>query len=345
MKQFMVMTFCILVLQGCAISSPHVRNGFGPWEAWQPTGLGPSYFNLFPSKNGEIELWFGANVNDADAVIGLVGSTLSDLERLPPKFDATIVSGYDRHLKEQPSRTTPIISRTSATRLKNGSYVVLTNIGPSYRGGASELYPALFISPNGKVGTWKHIGAPKGEPQQWLDEARLHGRKIRCEGGSIIELPDGKLRMYTRGYGVGLALAEADQVEGPWTFLRDDASEIRDLQNGLPGGEWLFPFVMKIGDHGYLLTGGNTWPPTEMWAAYSKDGIHFEVLEAQPSLLPNQIVPSAITMKCLRGYYDFATGKFIAAANVWDEKNQRYALYWSQCSFDLRVFDKLIHDK
>ena len=79
----------------------------------------------------------------------------------------------------------------------------------------------------------------------------------------MVQLPDGRLRMYTQCYGVRLSVAEADSVRGPWVFIKNEAGEIRNVVSGLPGGSWLFPSLQHIKDHGYILTGGNAWPPKE----------------------------------------------------------------------------------
>ena len=312
------------------------------FKPWQEMGLAFSYYSLEyrpqATEKQRFGLWFSANVNGTDSIIELQGPDFSNLNRVPPQFDATIIRKYTEELN---GRKTPIISRSSATRLADGSVVVLASIGPAYNSGKSELYPALFFKAKDSK-KWQHLGAPSGEPQQWLDKERAAKRKIRSDGGSIIQLPDGRLRMYNQCFGARLSIAEAATVHGPWTILKDDQGKAIDARASLPGGAWLFPQVVPIAEHGYILTGGNTWPPTQIWAAVSTDGISFSVPQengqARPMLLPTDVLAGAKSMKSLRLVYDPLGKRLFAVSNPWQAQHRDYPLLWSEAQLDLSVF-------
>lgn len=302
---------------------------------WRPVGLATSYYNPEILQDNQVGLWFNAHFQGHDAVINLVGPDLENLERVAPQFDAQIIKGYDQDLG---SRASPLISRASATRLRDGSVVVLASIGPQYDGGRSELYPALFHSGDGKR-DWQHLGPPGGEAQVWLDEQRAAGKKIRCEGAGIIQLPDGRLRMYQQNLGARLAILEADTVHGPWRFVRNRRGEIHNVLDGLNGG-WLFPHVAGIGEHGFLLTGGNTWPPTEIHAAISNDGIQFRPIDPgnKPSVIfrPSWLDPQAQNVKALRVAWDGEQQRLLTISNPYDGK--AFPLFWTWATVDLSIF-------
>jgi hypothetical protein len=331
------------------IDTPPTAHPF-QWNTWKKTSWNPSYFSVLPGSKQGVTFWFGARINrhGLNAVIRLPGPDLGQLQRQPPAFTADIIQAYDRI-----DEGTPIISRVTAHQLSHGNIVIVSGIGPTYTGGGSELYPALFLSDaSGK--NWQHLGTLNGEPQTWLDQRRRSKKLIRCEGGGLIELPSGKLRLYLQGFGVRLALAEADSLHGPWAFHRDSNGEIVDILAGLPGG-WLFPAVMTCriphksrtkttqtttAELGYFITGANTWPPTQLDAAYSINGIDFQGFD-QPLLLPSDIHPKATSMKALRGLFKPEENTFEAMANIWDPQQRAYVCYHSSSPFNPTWFGRL----
>lgn len=296
----------LLMLAGLA-QAGEPRLVFGDWH---DAGLNVSYFNPVAMPDDSLVLWFCAGLGHHDGVVGLPGPSLRELQRVAPAFDARVVRDYDHH---RPERATPIISRASVLRLANGEHLCLAAIGPTYTGGATELYPALFRSPDGSAGSWQHLGPLAGEPAEWLEVRRAANQRIRCEGGTIAELADGRLRAWLHGYGGRMRVAEADTPEGPWRFVRDDQGEPIDVLAGMSGG-WLFPSVSRVGDQ-WLITGGNAWPPTAIRGALSADGLQFQEL-TEPVLTPAQVVPGSERMKTVR-LTTTSDGVMHAAANVW----------------------------
>jgi len=340
---------------------------FEKWEPWQATRFRVDYPVVLRTNPGDLQLWFSARNDGLDRMIVLSGPHLGDLpdRRARILFGTDLVGGYDRPLN---GLAHPIMTRASAAVLRDGTHVVLAAIGPAYAGG-SELYPALFVSRNGVPGTWRHLGPPAGEPAEWLVKARRLNGQFRIEGGSILELQSGRLRMYIHGfcdprrldallaalpeggpvsparlYAGTVFIAESDAIEGPWRFLRDADGACVDIVNGLaPGCNWLFPNVMRIGEHGYMLTGGDQWPPTGSWAAFSADGIRFRCLAlpggpVPPVLRPSDILPGATAMKVLRGAFNPETGHFDAVATV-GSADGRWQLYHSRAHFNTNVFE------
>lgn len=320
------------------------------WQPWKPTGFRASYFTVLPrTADNAIELWFDARSGDRDVIVGLVGANLADLPRSAPRFDSSLVSGYSRHREGPNPIEFPILSRSGVTRLADGSYLVLTQVGPRYTGGDTELYPMIFASPDGRPGNWRQVGPLKGEPLAWLEQTARNNQRIRCEGGSIIQLPGDRFRLYIQGFGVRLAMAEADKPEGPWTFDRDDEGRIRDQVAHLPeGGQWLFPQVMTIGEHGYLLTGADRWPPTRITAALSTDGRRFRLPPVQdvprPLIRPADIIPESTMIKALRGAYHPETQRFEAVASVWHPEQRTFLLMTSSTRLNPAVFQRLSDD-
>ncbi|TVR16928.1 MAG: hypothetical protein EA401_00835 [Planctomycetota bacterium] len=327
------------LLSTCLLCSAVVAEDAPPdwmsYGAWQPVEISTSYYSLEVLENGQVGLWFNAHFQGHDAVIHLSGPDPSDLERVLPRFNAEIIHDYDQELG---GRDSPIMSRSSATRLNDGSVLVLASIGPAYDGGRSELFPALFYSANGVDG-WRHLGPPAGEAEVWLAEQRRAGKRIRCEGGGIVQLPDGRLRMYNQNLGAPLAVLEADRPEGPWTFVRDEQGEVHNALQGLGGG-WLFPQVSAIGEHGYLLTGGNTWPPTAIVAAVSADGLRFVPPQGaeEPAVIfrPGWLAPDARQAKTLRVAWDEDRQRLLAMSNPLAAG--RWSLFWTWAHLDLTVF-------
>ncbi len=264
---------------------------------WKDLQLPVGYANLERLED-EWRLWFGASFQGGSHMIRLQGKDLGSLKRVPPQFSTALVNDYDRDLdgiKE------PILSRALGCSLKDGTQLVYGGIGPRYTGGGTELFPQLFRKAPG--GKWESLGVPAGDPQAFVAEARRLKATLRCEGGGLLQLPDGRLRLYLHGMcdpaevaehvrGGRVALrsllvAEAEQAEGPWRFVRDEAGKPIDVFAGstLP---WVFPHVQSLGEgKGVLLSGASNWPPKELYAAYSSDGLRFAVpADEQGKALP-----------------------------------------------------------
>ena len=285
------------------------------WQDWERMGLRVSYFNV--EKEGEDWfLWFSAGFAGGDVMVRLPFDRSGVLDRPAPQFNTQIVEGYERDLD---GLDYPILSRAVGKTLADGGAVVYGAIGPRYRGGASELYPALFgRSPEGE---WTHLGVPRGDPEMFLRAAAEAGASVRCEGGGLVRLDNGRWRLYLHGFWEAeadewpvrggrvvaptLLLAEADHLEGPWTYVRDDNGRPVNLLEG-SSVPWIFPHVQRLSDGTFLFTGAAQWPPKKVFAAYSKDGVQF-IYPADEEGLPRplrevgDIVPEGTYIKALRG--------------------------------------------
>lgn len=336
---------------------PGGRHPFHEWRPWQPLQLGVSYFNL-TRDDGNFHLWFNASFEGRDSLIRLEGADLDHLERTPPQFDTRIVKNYDLDLDGLPS---PLLSRASGLRLRDGTELVQGSVGPRYRGGGSELFPALFLRKEDDA--WHHLGPPPGEPEDLLNAIRAHAASVRSEGGGLIELPDGRLRIYLHGLPEhdrfaemisgnrlirhSLLVAESDHPEGPWTFLREQQGERINLYpaDTLP---WLFVHVQPLGDTGYMLTGADQWPPKNIYAAYSTDGLHFvtpadpDTHEPLPLMRARELAPDAQFCKALRGTLLEDAKTFTAIMNISRPRDRgRSMLYFSESAFDADLFHAL----
>ena len=302
----------ILLALALAAAVPGSELRFGGWTRIEADGapLPISYFNLLPPGPDRcLGLWFAAASGAEEVVVGLAGEDLRRLPRAPPRFAASLAA-YDRDLG---GRTSPILSRVSVARLRDGRHVALAMIGPAYRGGASELLPTLFASASGAAGTWRLLGPPAGEPAAEIARRRAGGSTVRSDGGALIELPDGRLRLllhWDDRAGIRLAAMDAAAPEGPWRFVRDARGAIRNLA---PPGTWLFPHVAAV-DGRWLLTGADAWPPTAIHGAWSEDALAFTPV-AQPLLRAGEVAPGATQVKALRVAWDPATRTLHGVAN------------------------------
>ncbi len=373
----------MLLLLLCTLAAAADAAGEAPtpdpnrtWAPWKRMPFDLSYPMVLRTGEKEIQFWFSASNRGMDRTFGFAGPDLGVMKYRSDalRFGADIIRGYDRPLN---GIKHPIISRSSCTILKDGTHIVLAAIGPRYQGG-SELFPALFVSPDGSAGTWKHLGPPPGDPAEWVKKARAIEGRFRVEGGSIIELEDGTLRMYIYGftdpkdlagkkpkpvkkksgkrgkpggvplYNNNIFIAEAPKPEGPWKFRKDVRERCVNITEKLsPDCKWLFPNVMKIGGHGYMLTGVDKWPPSSTWAAVSLDGVKFSLRRGPdgkptgPILVPSMVAPGMDSIKGLRGAFNPANGMFEAVAIVSPEKNPNWHVYHSRILFPLEIFKGL----
>lgn len=333
---------------------------FSGWQNWEPLNLAVSYFNLDVHEESFI-VWFGASVEGNDSVIRLEGPSFADLNRPPPQFDSRIVQGYDLHLD---GLDLPILTRVNGLRMRDGTQIVQGAIGPRYTGGGSELYPAFFIKRPGRE--WIHSGPPSGEPATVLDQVRQLNAQVRSEAGGLIELPDGRLRVYLHGlpdpdkiptairanriHVKTLFVAESDTPEGPWSFLRHPDGTVIDLLANTTES-WTFLHVQPLGDAGYMLTGADAWPPTRVFAAYSRDGLYFISPAHRDSrgLLPlmrmEDVAGDAKFCKALRGALHPDEKTFSAVMNISRPVHRGFSmLYHSQARFHPDTFESLFQN-
>jgi len=172
-------------------------------------------------------------------------------------------------------------------------YVLFGCVTPEYFPGTGSLLPAILVSPDGRPGTWKYLGILQPEPRQ---ESERRARPVWSDGGGIVRLPDGRWRVYLSGYVDGITAAEADRLEGPWTFLRNRRGQIAALtpQQGL------FPAVLRVSDDDWHLWMSHGWPVREISHLWSRDGLAWRPYGRQPEITRARDAGPAI--KCLRAY-------------------------------------------
>lgn len=299
------------------------------WSSWERLDLPISYFNLEKTTEGWF-LWFTASSGGLGSMVKAPLTQAGLTDRPPPQFQTDLVRGYERDLD---GLTAPILSRGIGRTLPDGGALAYGSIGPRYRGGATELFPALFFRPPG--GNWQHFGPPSGDPAAFLEETRHRELIVRAEGGGLILLPDGRYRLYLDGFldaealptairgqrilAPTLLVAEADNPEGPWHYVRQPNGQPLDLRQGSPL-PWLFPHVEQLAGDIFVLTGADAWPPQNIYAAYSRDGLHFvypanENGHPLPLRRARDIHEEALYIKALRGQFA-ESSSFWAMASV-----------------------------
>lgn len=338
---------------------PGGHHPFSGWRNWEQMNLAVSYFNL-EAREESLTLWFGASFGGKDSVIRLDGRSPADLNRPPPQFNSRVVKGYDLPLD---GLDFPLLSRVNGLRIRDGTQLVQGSIGPRYTGGGSELFPALFLKKPG--GDWIHSGPPSGEPEALLNQVRQLNAQVRSEGGGLIELPDGRLRVYLHGlpdpdglpdavpnsrlHVHTLLVAESERPEGPWNFLRNADGSVINLLATVRE-PWTFLHVQPLGDIGFILTGADAWPPTRIFAAYSRDGLHFVSpahtgsLDLLPLMRMEDVAMDAKFCKALRGVLHPNEKTFSAVMNVSRPADRGFSmLYHSQARFQPETFKSLFH--
>ncbi|MCH8474189.1 MAG: hypothetical protein LAT55_03065 [Opitutales bacterium] len=342
MRGGVVLSFLILVViitwvRGDALEEigPMVvvegEHPIGGWQGWEPLDLAVSYFNLTGSSEGDLRLWFSAVASgERNSMIQLPYQDDS-WKRVPPLFDTRLVEGYGRDLD---GLAEPILTRTAGFVGVGGEEIVLGAIGPRYKGGRSELVPWLFRRNPG--GEWESLGLPKGEPQEFIEAAWREGLTVRAEGGGVVELEDGRKRLYLHGLTEPeefadwqrggrlvvprILVAEAENWEGPWVFRRHEDRRLWDIREGstVP---WVFPHVQKVSQERFLLTGASAWPPDRIYAAYSEDGKYFVMPSGSdgsplPLVRKEKILPGARFVKALRGVHLSGKQEFRTVVSV-----------------------------
>ena len=312
------------------------------FDQWQPMNLASSYYSAYidqEAKRGQrLSFWFDANFQGTDSVIHLQGNP-GQLKRVAPAFDAKIITNYEQDLG---GNKHPIISRSSATKLRDGTLVVLAAIDPLT---AVETLNCSrrFLSKNRE----KEMATPRpprGEPSAWLAKMRQQNKKIRSDGGSIIELPDGRLRMYTQPTARVSVWPRQIASMANGSLFAPNPGRLRICARACPAGHGYFPkwspWVMQA-IYSPVVTRG---PPREIWGAVSQDGLNFVVpqhgdnQEQKPLLVPQQLHPNVTSFKALRFAYDAKREKLFAIANPWNAQNAWPPLMWTDARIDLGIF-------
>jgi hypothetical protein len=170
-------------------------------------------------------------------------------------------------------------------------YVLLGCVTAEYLPGTTSLLPAIVVSPDGRPGTWKYLGILRPEPRR---ESERRAHPVWSDGGGIVRLRDGRWRVYLNGYVGGVAAAEADRLEGPWTFLRDDRGQIAVLA----ASDGIFPAVLRVSDDDWHLWISRAWPVREIWHFWSRDGLAWRPYGQQPEIVRGD----GPAIKCVRAY-------------------------------------------
>jgi len=211
-------------------------------------------------------------------------------------------------------------------------YVLFGCVVPEYFPGTVPLLPAIFTSPTGASNTWTYLGILKPEPKEESD--RRGNSPVWSDGGGIVHLSNGRWRAYLDGYNTGISVAEADQLEGPWKFLRGATNELVDVTRrysvDLHGGVG-FPGVLRVSDTEWHLWISDGWPVKAIWHLWSKDGLDWNLYGRQPEITPHSVGDRPI--KCLRAYVE-PDGKHIAGLlsinDKWKNGEETWVCYLSR---------------
>lgn len=206
-------------------------------------------------------------------------------------FSTDLVTNFPS--RSDPSRPAGSVSasRTALYHYPDVGYVCLASVfaGTSYQPGRHPLLPVILSSPTGEPGSWRYRGRLRGEP-----EAHENAQRVWSDNGGLVALPDGRWRVYLNGYGPTLAAAEADSLDGPWTFLRGADGERLDVAAAYAPADAkarspIFPFVLQVAADEYHLWISQHWPVQAVWHFTSADGLAFEPYGQQPEVITQDI--------------------------------------------------------
>ena len=277
------------------------------WGTFEQGGVFGAYTSV-TIRNGQLEFWHGTMTSDpgkpddqsrnVEALAVRRGPSMAELS--PDEIVLVMrdviddVPRLDGKPGLAPKRA---FTRTYVTYDEQVGYVGLVCSHPEYK--SHYLHPALITSKTGKPGDWRYLGMLKGEP---ADEVAR--RRVWSDGGTILRLPDGRWRIYANGYGDwnGLVVMEADELEGPWKFLREDG-KIKVLTPNIPtaGGQCLgiFPNVLRVSDTEWHLWISDRWIPDTIWHFYSTDGLEWLIYGRQPEIIRRE---QEDYIKCVRSF-------------------------------------------
>jgi hypothetical protein len=269
-------------------------------------------------RKGNYELW----CNDATGDPTLPASTNhinvrrgKAIDKLEPRqnvLDTSIVNDVFDPKKPDELAFARLFTRTFVTYDSKAGYVLFACVPPTYSPGAVQMLPTITVSSTGTPDSWSYKGKLTGEP---LTEAAK--RNIWCDGGSIFRMPNGHWRAYVNGFGTAMACLEAEKLEGPWAFRRDDTGKICEMLTDFPntgryGG--CFPTVLRVSNKEWHAWISDTWPPQAIWHFCSKDGLKWNRYGVQPEITRAAFDGHAI--KCLRAYLDPKTHKITGLLSV-----------------------------
>ncbi|MBN1863856.1 MAG: hypothetical protein JW808_03035, partial [Victivallales bacterium] len=247
------------------------------------------------------------------------GPAIDKLSSKEIMFDGTLINdvyALDGSGELAPTRG---FTRPYMTYTPEDGYVLLCCVCPDYLPGRTYLLPALVVSKTGKPGTWSYLGMLKGEPE--TEAARIQQetkRQPRSDGGVIVKLTDGSWRIYLNWSGITLTALEAQSLQGPWRFLRDQNGAIVELLPEFPGNG-IFPFVTHAGSDRWHARISDDWPPQSIWHYVSRDGVKWSPFGRQPEITRDAVGGRCI--KCLRAYVDPQTRELVGLMSVWERQN------------------------
>jgi hypothetical protein len=201
------------------------------------------------------------------------------------------------------------MARTAMYHDPQVGYVCMNSLFPGRMSdyGKRSLVPAIFSSLTGEPGTWKYHGKLKGEPADYENE--LRGKNKRWIGeGCVVRVGENSWRAYLGGYGVSLAAAASESLDGPWQFIRDRNGKLKDLLGATWKGGGCFPYVLKVSEKEFHLWLAENWPVGPVWHFSSADGLDFKPYGRQPEI--HLAAVQAKSMKGIRAFLD-ADGKTI----------------------------------
>ena len=320
------------------------------YEPWVNTGLMGDYFSLTREPDGKIAHWkmlnvvFGGVDRQDDTVYKAVGKNIysipnfvrSDLE------NGLIKSSMFPFYNHCAPRLRPIITRVGCNQTEDGYFITCSIGGEYYAKGGTELIPQMFYSKTGEKGTWENLGIKKmdmgvvpGDLEYFIEKGRKENKQMRFETATVLKI-NGIFHYYVESSGVlggKISLLQSKDFKGPWKFYGNSKTPTDITKNLKTDVAWLFFTIIPLKDRGYMLVGGNKWPANEIYAAISKNGLHFEMLSNSPIVTIEEmqkIDPSAKFLKSFRGIYN-DDGSFDVGVSV--DTNHDQVMFVSRTKF------------
>lgn len=320
------------------------------YENWVNTNLMGDYFSLTREPDGQIAHWKMLNVTlggvdrQDDTIYKAVGK---DIYSIPNFVVGDLQKGlikntmfpFYTHCKP---RERPIITRIGCNETEDGFFITCSLGGDYYAKGGTELIPQLLYSKTGEKGTWENLGIQKmdmgvvpGDLEYFIEKGRKENKQMRFETATVLKI-NGIYHYYLEAssvLGAKISLLQSKDFKGPWKFY-GNAKAPKDLTKNLkPDIAWLFSAIIPLKERGYMLVGGNKWPANEIYAAISKDGLHFEMLSNSPIVTIEDMKktePSAKFLKSFRGIYN-NDGSFDVGVSV--DTNRGQVMFASKTKF------------
>lgn len=280
------------------------ENGFRHWKPFEKT---PIRYDYVTGSCQDNRITYYMSCSDfkkprkKTIMISFPPGGERNLRKIKVLFSSKLITDINDPSNPQKPANLIQMARTSMHYDPENGYVSMQSLFP---GKASDypkrsLIPGIFSSPSGKPDTWKYHGKLKGEPSDY--EKDMKNKKKRWIGeGSIVPVGENRWRIYLGGYGVPLAVAQSDSLDGPWRFLKDRRGNIKNIIDKPWKGNGCFPYVLKVSENEYHVWITEKWPTGPVWHYTSENGLDFKPYGLQP-----EITLSAVQAQGIKGIRAF----------------------------------------